>query len=156
MEDCVMKKFLFAIAIVFVAAQAFGASLVWDPNTETDLAGYRVYYSTDNFATANFLAETTDTCYPLDKSQDGYYFALTAFDFAGNESARSAVVRYVIPEPPDTTPPFAPANPRINLDADCPADVTLDGTTNVYDVLAYNKLWLSDWKNPKCNAWLKK
>jgi hypothetical protein len=48
-----MKKILFATIWVSILcllagiAQAMTVTLAWDPNSEPDLAGYNVYYSTD-------------------------------------------------------------------------------------------------------------
>ena len=69
------------------------AILSWDPNTEEDLAGYWVYYGTasDDYTTV-LDAGLTDTPeapeYTVTDLEIGvrYYFALTAYDFSGNES----------------------------------------------------------------------
>jgi hypothetical protein len=67
--------------------------LTWDENKETDLAGYHVYRSLGGGKSylrlnAKLLTRTTfsdDTV----KSGNTYYYAVTAVDKSGNESARS-------------------------------------------------------------------
>lgn len=73
----------------------------WDANTESDLAGYKLYYGWSSgeyqytsVVTANYIELTTD-------KYKTYYFAVTAFDSSGNESGYSNEVSLgalVIPE----------------------------------------------------------
>jgi hypothetical protein len=73
--------------------------LTWNPNTESDLAGYKVYYGT--LGSGNYQG-TIDvgnvTSYRLQNLTPGttYYIAVTAYDTVGNESAPSNEV-IVIP-----------------------------------------------------------
>jgi len=72
-----------------------GAFLVWEPNSETDIAGYRVYRSehadsgfkliTDRLITGNGLY---DPAY-----RSGLFYAISALDESGNESRMSAPLR---------------------------------------------------------------
>lgn len=83
------------------------AVLTWNANTETDLAGYRIYRGFGT-ATPTLLASVgrvttyTDTTVP-NISQDVTY-NLTAFDTSGNESAHSVSVTKAV----DVSPPAAP------------------------------------------------
>ena len=71
------------------------ATLTWSPNKEKDLAGYKVYRSTTpgTYSKANIIATIGGnvTTYQAEKLQFGttYYFVVTAFDIAGNESGYS-------------------------------------------------------------------
>lgn len=70
------------------AAHAGTAYLHWDPNPESDLAGYRLYRGTDAaFETgpASLVAALTDTGY-VDAAGAPYWYKLTAVDVHGNES----------------------------------------------------------------------
>ena len=78
---------------VGLAADAAGnsVSLVWTPDTDADLAGYRIYRSTgggpwQKMADANTVPNYSDTTVEHGKS---YRYAVTAFDRLGNESDRS-------------------------------------------------------------------
>jgi len=64
------------------------ASLTWGPNTETDLAGYKVYVGTSSRVYGSPISVGNLTSYALANLQVGstYYFAVTAYDSNGNES----------------------------------------------------------------------
>ena len=70
----------------------------WNPNTEPDLAGYIIYftlYPGIYFQTVN-IQNSGITSLLFDRtnmSSDGtYYFAVSAYDTSGNQSALSAPV----------------------------------------------------------------
>jgi len=113
-----MKKFLASVsllvaAIALSAVTAFAGTgvLVWTANTETDLAGYKVYQSTVSgvygtpIATLGKVMTYTATLPQLTTSQV-YYWTITAYDLAGNESPKSAQVSKLIPA--FDFPPTAP------------------------------------------------
>ncbi len=68
------------------------ATITWTANTETDLAGYRVYVGTrsGNYTFGPFEV-TSGTSYTVRNLPLGntYFFAISAFDQAGNESSKS-------------------------------------------------------------------
>ena len=72
-------------------------TLTWTPNGEPDLAGYKIYVGTAsgtyNFPGSAFVAGrvTSYTVFNLPKGQT-YFFAMSAYDSAGNESTLSAEV----------------------------------------------------------------
>ena len=72
-------------------------TLTWTANGEPDLAGYKVYVGTASgtysLPGSPFVAGkvTSYTVSNLPKGQT-YYFAISAYDSAGNESALSAEV----------------------------------------------------------------
>ena len=73
----------------FTAQYAAGTALLhWQPNHESDLAGYRLYRGTSaSFATspANLVSAQPDTGY-ADAAGAPYFYKLTAVDAHGNES----------------------------------------------------------------------
>jgi len=78
---------------------ANSASLVWEPDTEADLAGYRVYRSEGSgpwrkLAEVNAVPSYSDTTVEHGKT---YRYAITAFDKTGNESDRCPAVEIAIP-----------------------------------------------------------
>jgi hypothetical protein len=83
---------------------AGSATLNWQPNEESDLAGYRVYYGTVSRIYGPALNVSTVTDHSFNDLEEGvtYYFAVTAFDTSGNESGYSTEVQKTIA---DGTPP---------------------------------------------------
>lgn len=75
-------------------------TLAWDANPETNLAGYRLYHGTASrlYSGSIMVGATvlTATVSNLVAGQT-YYFAVTATNIAGLESAYSAEVSYMIP-----------------------------------------------------------
>ena len=73
-------------------------TLAWDPNKETDLAGYKIYYGTSS-ATYDVSWDvgnwTTCTIAGLEEGRT-YYFAATAYDVHYNESDFSAEVSHSV------------------------------------------------------------
>ena len=96
---CALKITALVFAsIVFMVPSclAFHLTLEWDPNVDEDLAGYIVYYGT---ASRNYKYDVDigdRTSVTISGLVDGekYYFAVTAYDEEGNESAYSAEITY--------------------------------------------------------------
>lgn len=82
----------------------------WDANTEPDLAGYKVYYGQKSRQYDHVVDVGNITEYEVGNLLPGqtYYFAVTAYDTAGNESAPSEEVSATLPQE-DTTPPYMTA-----------------------------------------------
>jgi hypothetical protein len=77
-------------------AEAFRLTLAWDANTETDLAGYKIYigYAPKKYSwIIDVKNQTTGT---VDNLVDGtvYYFTLTAYNSKGLESGFSNEIRF--------------------------------------------------------------
>ncbi|MBU4072344.1 MAG: immune inhibitor A, partial [Candidatus Thermoplasmatota archaeon] len=104
----------------------------WLPNSENDLAGYKLYYSTGNFTDT---AEAT--YYPLSPEDDAgatyweiyglenyilYHFAVTAIDKSGNEN--NTIEKTAIAIPTDQLPPFISITYPANSS-------TVSGTVNI-------------------------
>ena len=72
--------------------------VLWDPNTEPDLAGYKVYYGTSSRSYSVVVDVGNVTSFRIDDLTEGvrYFFAVTAYDTAGNESDFSEEVSTVI------------------------------------------------------------
>src|SRR5688572_23154476 len=90
-KRCVFRGWTSAktiIAGLLFCHSAFGATLVWDPNAETDLAGYKVYSGTASRQYSSVVDVGKATQYTLPNLAQGttYFFALTAYNTAGLES----------------------------------------------------------------------
>jgi fibronectin type 3 domain-containing protein len=83
---------------------AASVTVSWQPNTESDLGGYQVYYGTSSNFYSTFRDVGKATQWVVDGLGAGstYYFAVTAYDLNGNESAYSQEVMYRVE---DYTPP---------------------------------------------------
>jgi hypothetical protein len=72
-------------------------TLAWNPNTDPDLAGYKIYETTSSGAYGAAIATVPApaTSFVVTGLQRGvtYFFVITAYDTSGNESTRSAEVR---------------------------------------------------------------
>ena len=75
--------------------------LAWNPNTEPDLGGYRVYFSKDsNVWTHVKPVGKVDTTQVQLPSSGKWFFTLTATNLAGLESLPSNTVEYTTPTGP--------------------------------------------------------
>lgn len=90
---------LVAFSLFFLSGVNAGDLIVsWDPNTEPDLLGYRIYYGTSsgNYTTVIDVGNVTN--YTVSGFSEGieYFFAVTAYDTAYNESDFSLEVSATI------------------------------------------------------------
>ena len=81
------------VSLTLTASPAGTATLTWKANTESDVAGYKVYRGTGSGAYGvpfSTLPKTT-TSFTATGLQNGttYFFVITAYDNAGNESTFS-------------------------------------------------------------------
>jgi len=106
---CPAAMALLCTALVFAAAVSAAAAdvkLAWDPNTDSGLAGYNVYYGTQSRVYSNSVKLGLQTAYTVASLPPGtYYFAVTAYNTAGLESGYSNEVSTIIVAAADTTPP---------------------------------------------------
>jgi hypothetical protein len=104
------------LASVWVRAEQ--VTLAWDPNTESDLAGYKVHYGTASHSYTNSLDVhnvTTATVAGLSAGQT-YFFAATAYNASGQESGYSNEVSYSVPAANGApTTPSTPSGPTSGL-----------------------------------------
>ncbi|TKB95636.1 MAG: hypothetical protein E8D41_00305 [Nitrospira sp.] len=82
-----------AVTLTVNAPATSSATLTWSPNTESDLAGYKIYRATTSGGYGAPIAtlQGSATTYTATGLQMGttYYFIITAYDSAGNESLPS-------------------------------------------------------------------
>ena len=84
-------------------AIAADLTLSWDPNSESDLAGYKLYYGTASGIYGTPITLGIETTYTITGLPPGtYFFALKAFNTQGLESGFSNEVSTTISPPPTT------------------------------------------------------
>ncbi|HNW60327.1 MAG TPA: fibronectin type III domain-containing protein [bacterium] len=84
------------LALLVLAAPGFAGGLLvtWDANTESDLAGYRIYYGVAPSVYPEMVDVGNVTSYTIQNLTEGqtYYLVVTAYDRSGNESLPSTEV----------------------------------------------------------------
>ncbi|MCJ7813167.1 T9SS type A sorting domain-containing protein [bacterium] len=97
--NTILKMLIFVINLYsafFGANKLFsqGVSISWNANTEPDLDGYCVYYGQSSHFFTYRVDVGRDTSYTIASLPDTgiFYFAVTAYDFSGNESIYSEKV----------------------------------------------------------------
>ena len=104
-----------ASILILSSSPAWGATLTWNANTESDLAGYRVYQCSEQpCSRASGMASVLATVGSVTSFNIGtptvtqYYF-VTAYDSANNESHESNLATFTPtgsdPSSPGATPP---------------------------------------------------
>jgi len=103
-----MKKLSLILIIVFLfAGMSFAKDItfLWDANTEADLAGYRFYHGGSPGVYDDFIDVGNVTTYTVSIEEDcNCYFAVTAYDTAGNESGFSNEVMDIVNEASPNNP----------------------------------------------------
>src|ERR1044072_8163259 len=118
-----------AAVLVLWSTTVWGASMTWDANSASDLAGYRVYQCSQlpcskSYGTATLLATLGKvTTFNIGTPSVIQYYMVTAYDFTQNESAPSNVLTYY---PPTAQP--APAT-TVSLGVAGAPNLPFHGTT---------------------------
>ena len=90
--------FFFIGLILFPASFLYAAqvSLAWDPVTDPDVVGYKVYYGTESQSYPYNINAGNNTTFTFSNLQDGptYYFAVTAYNASNMESGYSNEVTH--------------------------------------------------------------
>jgi hypothetical protein len=140
-------------AIGIFAANAFAAqaTLAWDPNTESDLAGYRLHYGTASGTYTVHLDVHNVTSYTVTSLTDGqtYYFAASAYNASGSESSYSNQVSYSVPAANGA--PSAPATPTGPSSAVVNAALTF--STSATDPNQDSLTYRYDWGGGNVGGW---
>jgi hypothetical protein len=104
----------FDAGVPLMAASTYSITLAWDPNTETDLKGYRIYESRKTNEYKGWVAEilcraNETTCCQYTRvvpTSGKYYWVATAIDDENNESDYSMELEH-------TFAPSAPTNAEV-------------------------------------------
>ena len=111
----ICRSFAFALLtslfLLVPGAQAAEVTLAWDPNTELDLAGYRIYVGVEGRNYEWVIDAGNNTICVVSGLKEGqtYYFAATAYNIDNLESGFSNEVTATLS--PVNQPPLADAGP---------------------------------------------
>ncbi len=88
-----------ALLTAMAPANTAAVDVSWAPNNETDLAGYAIHYGERprNYDVHQFVGDVTSFRVAGLQDNRRYYFAVTAVDWSGNESAYSDEVEVFLP-----------------------------------------------------------
>lgn len=111
----VLLGFLLGFFLNLGVVEAIEVGLKWSPNTESDLAGYNVYQSSDvggPYALVGSVGVSPDPSYIWlvpPNTEQSYYWVVSAFDNVGNESGYSKEVSVYV----DNKSPSVPGGVQI-------------------------------------------
>ena len=105
-KKSIIKKVLIYVVMTFIfisacnLAYSFQVLLAWDPNDESNIAGYKTHYGTSSRNYAYSVHVGLNESVTISGLQLGstYYFAVTAYDSDGNESNYSTEISYQMPK----------------------------------------------------------
>ena len=124
---CLLAAAVFSLSL-FTAGTVDAAevTLAWDPNKESDLAGYCIHYGTSSGVYNRQIDVGNVTRYTITNLTDGqrYYFAATAYDRNRNESALS---KEVVLDPSTANDPPSTSNPAYSGGGSSQTILPVDG-----------------------------
>ena len=140
LEKCTMILILVLLGIGVSWAQET-VDLAWDPNPESDIAGYVLYYGDASRHYTNSIPVGTATNATVHGLIAGatYYFAVTAKNTAGLESDPSNEVTFTPSDVADNQPPNALSG-NWDVPEDTATSITLAGSDLEGDTLTFNIL----------------
>jgi len=112
--------------------------LTWTASTDaggSGLAGYKIYRN-GGATSVGAAVTTTFTDTGLNGSTQ-YSYTITAYDGAGNESAKTTAVNATTPAQPDTTPPTTPTNFRTTATTLSSINLAWTASTDAVGVTGY-------------------
>lgn len=129
----IQRAALFLFLLFSSLIYAGQANLAWDASSSSTVAGYNVYYGTTSGSYSSKANIPNQTSYTITNLTEGqtYYFAVTARDASGNESARSNEVKFTVPAsttPPPTGGPPVPSFTANPVTGSAPLAVTFSGS----------------------------
>jgi hypothetical protein len=116
--------------LIMLGASAYAQSsvtLAWDPDPDNSVAGYRLYEGVLSRTYTNVIDTGNATIATVSNLVWGttYYFAVTAYDTNGQESALSDEISFTVPLPTNTPPTIALTSPTDGASFAAPASISL-------------------------------
>ncbi len=98
MKSYFQKIYSFCFVFFCILVSSNDVIVTWNPNNEKDLAGYKIYYGTSSrhYSTVFDVGDNTSYLVPNLTNGVRYFFAVTAYDTANNESEFSDEVSIFI------------------------------------------------------------
>ena len=98
---------LSGLLLSILLQSSFHINFAWDPNTESDIGGYILYWGQSSRSYTSSVRCGNVTTYTLEDIVAGtWYFAVTAYNTAGAESGYSNEVVAMVPIVPETPSGF--------------------------------------------------
>src|SRR5512139_3108881 len=112
--NLIILQVLLSAFVFSQSALSAQIKLKWDPNTEPELAGYKIYYGSASRSYVTSVDVKNVTTYALTGLAQGqtYYLAATAYDGFGNESDYSNEVVAAAKEEGQTSTFTLASNPQ--------------------------------------------
>jgi hypothetical protein len=123
-------------------------TLAWDPNPAPDIAGYRLYRGTTSGVYTNETEVGNATTASVSNlvAQTTYFFAVTAYNTSGLESAPSNQISYTAPSSgPSPTPTPSPAPLRLDGLPDSPGYLEYGSNMIIYAAVRGQILYVATW-----------
>jgi hypothetical protein len=152
LRNSIVTSLILFLTLLFSAIDsAAQIRLAWDPNTDADLAGYKVYYGTASeiYGLSIDVGNVT-TCTVLGLTQGvTYYFAVTAYDSSDSESGYSnEVYGMLAPTVPETiSAPNVLSGPTSGVTGSSYSYTTGGSTSSLGDPVEYQFDWKGDGTN---------
>jgi fibronectin type 3 domain-containing protein len=161
----IVSAVLVNIFMLYSPCSAATVALSWDANTESNLAGYKVYYQADSpslpfqgigaaegSAPVDVYNKTTATISGLDPGRT-YYFAITAYDTAGMESSYSNIVTVPESAPPTVTLSSPANNSTVSGKVSVIASASDNVTVSKVEFYVNGILQATDTASPYAYSW---
>ena len=142
---------LLAVVLFPVWAWPADVRLAWEPNSEADLAGYKIHYGTGSgsYSAAVDVGQVTTATISNLSEGTTYYFSASAYNTAAASSGYSNEVRYSVPVPNrNPSPPSVPTGPSNGT-----VNSSCSFNTSATDPDNHALQYLYDWGDGSVSGW---
>jgi len=152
------KKFGIGVGVLLVSLLACslaravsGVSLDWNPNPDSSIAGYNVYYgnASRSYTSVTNVGSSTNTLVGGLVEGQTYYFAVTAYTYDGEESDYSDEFVYLVPGLLTLTQGTVPSSPlTIRFPVELGHTYQLQQSTDLvtwttfWQTIGYSNVWV--------------